>query len=308
MAASTWYERFDSGEAQIKRAGHTDISTFKKVWIVKSVEDYTAAHEDFLQNLEGFQGSLQGPLGVYYFGFDGYTAKHLGNGLWEVEANYQTLGGGVQPAGDGGGGGGGGGGQPPPIGVITNITFDTTGGTQHITSALGEKRYGTDAPDMRKAINVTEDSVDGCDITVPVFEWSEEYEIPGGRLTAAYLKAVADLTGTVNDAEFRTFPKGEVLFLGTTGSQTFNPNTQTYSEASVAKIAYRFARSKNKTGQTEPAVDGIGAGYDKEGWEYLWIHYDKDVQGNSPLAVPKWIYVDKVYEYGNFTTLRLPTS
>jgi hypothetical protein len=293
-----WHERSDSGEASLRRAGAGEQSSFKKVWIVEAGEDYTEAHQEFLRTLDGQAGSLQGPYGIYHFNFDSYTAKHVGNGYWEVEATYVTVGGGQQ---DSGGGGEDKNSDSSAIGVITTLSFDTTGGTRRITSALSESRYGNGAPDMKKAINVTDDSVDGTDITVPVFEWQEEYEVPGYFITQTYARKVANLTGKVNSSSFRGFEAGEVLFLGCSGTTTYNPAASVGSPIAASKLQFRFAAQQNKSD-----VGPIGdiTGIPKKGWEYLWIQYFKSV--NGPFSTPKYVYVNQVYETADFSILRLP--
>lgn len=158
-AMNTWYLRSDSEEASIRRAGSSEQSTYKKCWLVYAGQDATAAHASFSQKLDGEFGAIPGKFGDYWFNYDGYTAKHLGNGYWEVEATYVTSGGGQQAENR----------DNQNIGVSIGVSFDTTGGTTHITEALDEDRYGN-GPAMQKAIRVNGDSVEGCDIVVPTFE------------------------------------------------------------------------------------------------------------------------------------------
>lgn len=286
----------------MKRAGSSESSTFKKTWIAKADEDYTTAHQDFLAELEGFAGTLTGPNGTYYFNFEDYTAKHLGNGYWEVEATYRTVGGGEQSVA--GAGGGGGGGSTQNIGVIQTISFDTTGGSRRITQAYDEIAFGSNPPNQNKAINVKGEDVEGCDIVVPVFEWQEDYEIPGAKLTQSYVNTIANLTGKVNDSTFRGFDEGEVLFLGCSGSQTFNPNQANGSAASSARLSFRFAQSPNETNLD---VGGISVAL-KKGWHFMWTVYDatEDAASRTVLKKPRFVYVNEVYETGDFSTLRLP--
>lgn len=296
-AINTWFERSSSREGNIQRGGSSEQSTFKNSWIVYAGDDPAAAYAEFSQKLDGQSGTLQGKNGLYYFNFDSYTARHLGNGYWEVEATYVSSGGGEQDSQD-----------PNNIGVAISLNFDSTGGTQRITSAYDERRFSAagkpQAPDMKRAIHVTADSVEGCDIVVPVFEWSEDFEVPGGRLDLGYVKKVADLTGRVNDATFRGLPKGDVLFLGISGGQTFNPNqAQSFSDAQVCRLSYRFAY---KPTQLNFQFGGVVTVDKKEGWEYIWATYeDANIQGVS-LKQPAHVYVQRVYEYGDFTQLMLP--
>lgn len=290
-AMNTWYLRSDSEEASIRRAGSSEQSTYKKCWLVYAGQDATAAHASFSQKLDGEFGAIPGKFGDYWFNYDGYTAKHLGNGYWEVEATYVTSGGGQQAENR----------DNQNIGVSIGVSFDTTGGTTHITEALDEDRYGN-GPAMQKAIRVNGDSVEGCDIVVPTFEWSEDYEIPGGNLKQDYVTAVADLTGKTNNAAFRGFGTGDVLFLGCTGSQKYNPNQALYSEASVVQLSYRFAYKPRRNGFT---VGNVFV-FTKGGWEYMWVQYEDDVRDNTHLKKATGVYINKVYEEGDFKTLKLP--
>lgn len=293
---SNWVLRSDSEEASLKRGGSADQSSYKQVWVVE-YEGLSAleAHSRFSQELDGSSGVIEGKYGTYTFNFDGYTAKHLGNGYWEVEATYVTAGGGSQQGGDGGGGG------EAPIGVIRSVTYNSTGSTQHITSGLDEVKFGANAPDMNKAIGVNGDNVEGVDVVVPMFEWTEEYEVPGVNLSMAYFAACAELTGTINQATFRGYGQGQVLFLGLTGGSTFNPNQSIASEVASTKLAFRFAAKKPRT----LTVGTIAV--TNRGWDYIWVRYADDVQNGIGLKVPVSAYANRVYHYGDFKKLRLPS-
>lgn len=62
---------------------------------------------------------------------------------------------------------------------IETFSFDTGGGAQHITQSLANvARYappGQTAPNFKGAIGVTADSVEGVDITVPVYHFAETH-------------------------------------------------------------------------------------------------------------------------------------
>ncbi len=94
----------------------------------------------------------------------------------------------------------------------------------------------------------------------------------------------------MNNAAFKGFAVGEVLFLGASGSQR---------GADDWEITYRFAASPNVTGLAVGPISGIN----KKGWEYLWVRYadaeDQNVLVKQPIAA----YVEQVYELGNFSTL-----
>lgn len=299
-ALNTWFERSDSQQGTLHYGGSSEQSTYKKCWIVYAGEDAVAAYQEFSTKLDGEAGTVPGKNGAYFFNFSTYSARHLGNGYWEVEATYVSSGGGQQESQ----------GSTNNIGVATSIQFESTGGTQRITSAYDERRFSAPgkpaAPDMHKAIHVTADSVEGCDIVVPVFEWSEDFEVPGGYLTQYYVERISKLTGKVNDARFRSFPKGDVLFLGVSGYSQFNPNqANSYPEAQVAKLSYRFAYRPTQENFKFGGVIDIPK---KEGWEYIWALYeDANIQGIT-LKKAAHAYVQRVYEYANFEELEIGTA
>lgn len=174
---------------------------------------------------------------------------------------------------------------------ITTISFDTGGGTQHITqsiSTIGKYPLGT-APDFDGAIGATHDSIEGIDITVPVYHFAETHFIKDVDVNqGAYFAA----TGTVNDAAFKGFAIGECLFLGATGS---------VKSAGIWEITFRFAASPNKT---NIAIGSIIVAA-KKGWEYLWVRYESKVDAASKTLVkqPLAAYVEQVYASSSFLTL-----
>jgi len=189
--------------------------------------------------------------------------------------------------------------EPPETGDST-YQFDTGGGTQHITQSLETVgKYappGKVPPEFKGAIGVTHDNVEGVDITVPVYNFSETHYVATALVTDAYKATLFFLTGKVNGAAFRGFAAGEVLFLGASGSKRGEDDWE---------ITFRFAASPNVT---DLAV-GDMVGIDKKGWEYLWVRYADDEDAAAKVLVKKPIaaYVERVYEYGDFSGLGIGT-
>jgi len=182
----------------------------------------------------------------------------------------------------------------------TVYTFDTGGGTQHITQSLKTvARYSPPdsvAPDFKSAIGATGESVEGVDVTVPVYNFSETHYIATAQVTGAYKAALFYLTGKVNSAAFRGFAAGEVLFLGASGSKRGEEDWE---------ITFRFAASQNVNGLAVGDILGIN----KKGWEYLWVRYadDEDQAAKVLVKKPIGVYIEKVYEEGNFAGLGIGT-
>ena len=200
-----------------------------------------------------------------------YHISPLGNGLWDVRVRYDSR-------------------EPDE----SSYTFDTGGGNQHITQSLQtiskKAKAGETAPDFKQAIGVTTDSVEGVDITVPVFNFTETHYIDAALVTGAYKLTLFALTGKVNNATFKGFAAGEVLFLGASGSIRGDDKWE---------ITFRFAGSPNVTNMTIGDITGI----DKKGWEYIWVRYADAEDQKVLVKQPTAVYVEKVYASGNFSGL-----
>ena len=154
---------------------------------------------------------------------------------------------------------------------------------------------GTTAPDFGGAIGVTSDGVEGVDITVPVYQFSETHYFTDAQVTASYKGAIFSCTGKTNAGSFRGFSAGEVLFLGATGSKRGDGPDDDW------EITFRFAASPNQTNLNVGPVTGIN----KKGWEYLWVRYADAEDSGSGAIIKKPIaaYVERVYDQANFGAL-----
>ena len=210
--------------------------------------------------------------------FQNYHIAYQGSGLWEVSVRYGKL-------------------EPKETGQ-SSYSFDTGGGNQKITQSLQTiNSYappGEDPPDFKGAIGVSTDSVEGTDITIPVFNFTETHYVPVALLTGAYKVVLFYLTGRVNHAPFKGFARGEVLFQGASGSQRGQEDWE---------ITFSFAASPNATGLTVGDITDI----DKKGWEYLWVRYQDSEDADVLVKQPAAVYVEQVYLYGDFSLLGIGT-
>jgi len=172
------------------------------------------------------------------------------------------------------------------------ISFDTTGGTQHITQSLATvasaRTGGGTVPNLNGAIGYDGENVNGVDITVPVYNWQETHYLSNAQLNEPAYYA---LTGSVNSDVFRGFQPGEVLFLGVTGQKRLGPNP-------LWELTFKFSYSGNRF----VSVPGVGD-LNKKGWEYLWVQYGDTVTANTKVKQPVAAYVEKVYDDAPFSTL-----
>jgi len=250
-------EKFDSREATVGESASVDL-----LYAVQGTED------DLVAKL-----LVEATSPTTYAGLvrQSYHVVHLGGGVWDASVRYGK--------------------KEPKEPGDSSFSFDTGGGTQHITQSLGTvARYPAGAPNFKGAIGVTHDAVEGADIVVPIYSFAETHYIPTEDVTGAYKAALFFLTGRVNDAPFKGFAGGEVLFQGASGSQRGEDDWE---------ITFRFAASPNATGLTIGDIGGVN----KKGWEYLWVRYADVEDANVLVKRPFAVYIEQVYEDGDFDGL-----
>ncbi len=244
-------------------------STERLYWVRGTSDDLEA-----LAALEAEVPSFYGGLPLYQV-----RVEEAGPDLYDGTVTYQ-----VDSSTD-----------PPDTGEST-FTFETGGGSEHITQSLATiSSYappGGTAPDFKGAIGVTADSVEGVDIVVPTYQFTETHYLDDSLVTPSYKGTLFALTGRVNDGAFKGFSAGECLFLGVSGSKRGQGDWE---------LTFRFASRPNRTGLSVGDITGI----DKNGWEYLWVRYAEaeDAGAGAIVKRPVAVYVERVYESGDFAGL-----
>jgi len=244
-------------------------STERLYWIRGTSDDLEA-----LAALEAVAPSFHGGLPIFQV-----RVEEAGPDLYDGSVTYQ-----IESS------------SSPPNTGESAFTFEIGGGNEHITQSLATiASYappGKTAPDFKGAIGVTADSVEGVDIVVPTYNFTEPHYLADGLVTPAYKGTLFALTGKVNTAPFKGLVAGECLFLGASGSQRGQGDWE---------ITFRFAGRQNRTGLSVGDITGI----DKKGWEYLWVRYAEaeDVGAGAIVKRPVAVYVERVYDSGDFAAL-----
>jgi hypothetical protein len=298
--ALTWIEDGDSRQATIVRKGKKATSTYTKSYKVFGTADDTVLHAEINAEISAYGQYWQYPgLPNMKLYAESYSVSFLGDNAWQVQISYSKDGAedGTEP-------------------LKRARSFDTTGGTQHITQGkktgtreldfategegtadVYENRFPSSAPDQKGAIAVDESSVNGVDIVVPQLQWQESYDVPNAYVTNAWIRSVAGVTGTTNAASFRGFDAGEVLFMGCSGSQEWDDQRG----RGPWSLTFRFVASRNVSGDKIGDITGIS----KKGHEYLWVKYEtaQDSSSQSLIRKPRFVYVNKVYDSSDFSKL-----
>ena len=283
-------------------------------WTVHSMESYEAAE---------FKGNELAPL--YYNGHrrTSLTPRPLGGGWYEIEAVYANAGvnayqgvtweGALYLNADG-------------VTVVpASLSVDSTAKQEHITSAIsfedgdgiGQQKYARDgetAPNAYGAINVSGGRVGGVDRTVPTFAWTETWLVPAwylvtkateepdasnsmmkdaGGASTPYANRLSDLSGSVNNEEFRGYPGGEVVFLGA----RFDTNRS----STMVPVSFSFSREKNLT---DFKVGDIKVDY-KDGQDHIDIVYEDVSESGSAVKRPKYVYVSQIAPRVDFNELMI---
>ena len=178
------------------------------------------------------------------------------------------------------------------IGDDAVYSFDTTGGTKHMTQSLDTmQKFPSNAPDYGGAIGYDGENVNGVDVTMPIMNFTEVHYLSDGKVSTSYKKIIAELTGSMNEGSFKGYSAGEVLFLGASGSRRGDD---------LWEITYKFAVSMHKR---DFDVGDISVVY-KRGWDYMWVRYEDDVNDDDDLIKkPTAVYIEQVYEFGDFGAL-----
>jgi hypothetical protein len=291
--ALTWIEDGDSRQATIVRKGRKAASSYVKSYKVFGTSDDVVLHAEINTQITTYGQYWQYPgVSGMQLRAEQYSVSYLGDDAWQVTIQYEKNGAedGTEP-------------------LKRARSFDTTGGTQHITQSqeyqdvsgyFYESRYPSSAANMSGAIGVDANGVNGVDVVTPQLQWQESYDVPNSYVTSNWIRGVAGVTGTTNNAAFRGFEAGEVLFVGCSGSQEWDDQ----KGRGPWSLSFRFVASKNVTAKKIGDISGIA----KKGHEYLWVRYEDAVDSNVLLKKPKAVYVNKVYRESDFSALGIGTT
>lgn len=216
------------------------------------------------------------------------------SGLWDVQVHYSPF-------------------KNPEDGDWS-YSFDFSGGTAHITTALEHIADRIDAGEHEDdwkhngLINVDKDGVPrGLDMVVPSAKFCLKWFMAAPLLTAQYKRSLLRTIGKVNDADFYGAEKGELLFVACTGNRSRrNP--------ALYEIVYQWAFEENKTDfQVGGSFNGIPIlpTFDlKEGWWYYWVETEPVVSqaGGRKVSKLKAAHMERIYNYADYSILGLGTG
>lgn len=285
--AVSWYEAWESGEGEIAVKKSRSEYTFIGEGSDDSAEVAASAYSSLpaaAVNPDGGPNLLRQEIRL----------RRVGHLHWQAVVSYA-------PADDAQ--------EEPETGDI-EVSFDTTaGGTQKRTWGTNQVSYyagGNTANLHNGALGVkqTKDGlqIEGIDVPLPALDFSITGYLAEEVVTYSFVKMLAGMKGTVNNATFYTFDAGEVLFNGAVGSQRGRGDW---------RMTYNFSASQNLSGLEFVGIGGTITVTTKKGWQYLELLYEPDVAGSGPAAlVPKPLYaiVSDVFQEADFSDLGIGTG
>jgi hypothetical protein len=287
----TFEEKIESRSIQTDEYGYLKSAEF--IYILRGTADEALALQTAFDNTSSYYAGVGNTLFRTSVKVDPVHADSITDtGIWNVTVEY----------------------APPSLAQqaasVSVVTFDTTGGTQHIGHSIMTRSVSVAGGDIAPiygpvgsagggAIGVTDDgNVEGVDITVPVYTWSEMREFTDAQV-AQYRPYWYSLTGKTNNAAFKGCAAGECLFGGVSGSKRTEGSTEGKWE-----VTAKFSASPNRTGIVIGAMTNIS----KQGWDYMWIRYKASGDGHHLVQTPLAVYVEQVYESGNLALLGFGTT
>jgi hypothetical protein len=182
--------------------------------------------------------------------------------------------------------------SPAPIGSTGGVWQLITANT---IAAIGSNFQGN-APDHKQSIGASTDRIEGVDIYVPKIEFTYRTQIE--PFNVAYIQTVRNTVAKYNNAPFKGFDTGEVLYLGCTAQCTPGGVWQVQHKFAVGQNLYAVPVSVNAaTGQPDIIIPFKG------GWEYLWCAYGLSAVADQIIQTPSAAYVEQVYRSADFTLL-----
>lgn len=174
------------------------------------------------------------------------------------------------------------------------VTFDTSGARTKITHSPSGRytSYGTNAPDYQGAINVVNGKAQGVDVQVPSLKLKISYRHPKGVLTVPYMRGLAAMTPSINNAPYFGFGTGELMFLGATGGDG--------SEAD-AELTFEFLADS----QLSDSIGGIS--FVKNPHAYIWVDTvtGEDTGASALRPEVRGVYVHQIFKFKSFIPLAI---
>lgn len=174
------------------------------------------------------------------------------------------------------------------------VTCSFTGSSTSVTTALSQTKYGTDARDVGKAVNVQYNGeVEGHDINVRTGSFAVSTVLPMQLVTNQWLKERFNQIWTINQSDFRSWPAGSVALTGMDMRQRADGTWE---------VDYSFAVQPPEE-LTEIGGVQLGQTVNKEGFQYSWVMFRPKEAADKIMPEAIGAYIADVYKKSDFGLL-----
>ncbi|MDD3155345.1 MAG: hypothetical protein PHS41_10790 [Victivallaceae bacterium] len=184
------------------------------------------------------------------------------------------------------------------------ISFDCSAVSKHILCALEQTKHPNSAKDSGNMIGWNgrtgrEAEYAGVNIVTASMRIAITKKIRMSKINRTFMSMIANLTGKVNDAPFRDWNAGEVLFLGASYTGVDKRSEQ-------ITVTYHFAIQLNEPRLQIEIQDQMQT-LSKKGWQYLWYISEQreDASTLAPRNLITGAYLATIYPEANFSPLGL---
>lgn len=190
--------------------------------------------------------------------------------------------------------------NPPPSqgGMYVQFGIELGGNTQKISRALEDVSASVNtslavtAPDTYRFIGVTKDSVEGADIPSRSLSFHITAYYTPDIWDTTILTTMYNLISTYNNALFYGFAAGEVLLLNITAEG---------DQYKMVPVTFRFDAKPNLNGVADAPYPVLTA----LGHHLIEYSHGQAIDQNYPIRLPRYRYVRRVFDPGNFNLLGL---
>lgn len=142
----------------------------------------------------------------------------------------------------------------------------------------------------------SEFAVSGCEVNTPALQEKCIRTFSPGQISTSYKRAVMELIGKTNSANFHNWSAGEVLFVEASQSKYFRNGKGDW----LTDVTFTFAISPNRANVN--IASGVTLS-NVTGWETVWVR--PGIDPDSGAAVVSGAYASVVYASGDFSKLKL---
>jgi len=221
-----------------------------------------------------------------------YVAPIKGSEITDPEKN----------ASSGGSGGGGGGTNRKQVAVSHGVSSQTERKTEAISQEIW---FDSGVGDKRTELTVgkqPDGRIEGVDVEVPVFTYSETWRFSESAFNAAFRKTLRDSLKKVNNAAWKEYEAGEVMF------DNFATNKE--GKSWVVRFDFLIRRNESATFTIYPTVGAAGVNLTKDvkGWHYAWLVYSRQETDQRVTETPIELGIAQVYDEIDFAVLGITTE